>query len=198
MSVKLVTPAAAASDPKHPDHARWVKERTLGIEADHALAAGLSFRQAEEENARNLERLERRRNAPANPGRAKRKAKAPPRNAEHARIAGVVKRASKPEIVKPRKSACNWCGLCLSCKRETRLRQIMGAARLEGAGSAAHALTMELVAVTFASHARRDYKDALGRELPFSRLRGADAAKARIMGAEWVCDRSESLFGKWR
>lgn len=201
MSVKIVTPSDAAASPSHPEHARWVKERTLKIEAEHALRSGLTFRDAESNNSKNLTRLDARKRLPK-PKRKKRKQQqsTAPRNEEHARLAaaGVIKRPAPPQIAKPNVSPCNWCGLCLPCKREARLRMIMTSARLEGIGSAPYRLTMELVAITFAASAKRDYKDALGRELPFSRLTGVDRVRARIAGAEWVCDRSTSFMGEWR
>jgi hypothetical protein len=199
VTVKIVTPADAASSPSHPDHARWVKERTLAVEADHARRVGASLRDAEIANTRQLERLEARKRIKRPVKKPSRKRSAlTPRNEEHQRLAdaGVIKRPAPVEIVKPRASPCNWCGLCISCKREARLRSIM--ARARNADVQAHKLTMELVAITFAASSKKDYKDAIGRELPFSRLRGGDAARARIAGAEWVCDRSVSFMGEWR
>lgn len=58
MKITAVTPSDAASDPKHPDHDRWVKETTLKIEVEHAKRLGLSFRDAETENAYWLQRAE--------------------------------------------------------------------------------------------------------------------------------------------
>jgi hypothetical protein len=42
--VKAVTPSAAAASPSHPDHARWVKERTLKQEIEHATLIGGTLR----------------------------------------------------------------------------------------------------------------------------------------------------------
>lgn len=198
MSVKLVTPDDAARDPKHPEHARWVKDQTLAREAQHAAAAGLSFRDAETINAANLARLERRKRIAAPKRKRKSKRGEQPRNDEHARLAaaGVIKRPAPPQLVKPRPSPCNWCGLCVTCKREARLRRIMREAR-EG-DYRARGLVMELVAMAFAAQKRSDYKDSLGRELPFSRLQGRDRARATTAGAEWVCDRSAAFMGDWR
>lgn len=197
MSIKIVTPSEAAADPKHPEHARWVKERTLAMEANHASAVGLTFRQAEDANLANLIRLEARKQKPKAPRKPKRKGREiTPTTEEHARLkaAGVIKR--KARITPALKSMCNWCGLCIRCKREGRLQLIMAKARL--GDDKARALVMELVAMGFAAQSRKDYKDAIGRELPFSRLRGHDRNLAVTAGAEWVCDRSVPFMGEWR
>lgn len=59
-------------------------------------------------------------------------------------------------------------------------------------------LALEVVAIKMAVSAKRDYKDAVGRELPFSRLRGASVHRAVRVGMEWVCERSIPLLGTWR
>jgi hypothetical protein len=195
VSVKIVTPSDAASSPSHPDHARWVKERTLGIEADHARTIGQSFRDAETANIENLIRLDARRNQKRKPQK-----KAPKQTAkvaldpEHARIKEVKK--TIPKIRTAPASKCNYCGFCRKCKRERRVSEIMAAAR--GGEQRAHHLAMEMTAIVMAMGSRRDYKDAIGRELPFSRLTGADTMKALVTGCEWACDRSVSFLGEWR
>jgi len=190
VSVKAVTPSTAAASPSHPEHARWVKDQTLKIESEYARKLGLSSRDAETENLRNLERLSNRKQKPRKP-KAPRKIDSP----EAVAASGVTQRAApkKPKILPP---SCKWCGLCLRCKREIRLTQITAKAR--ELDQRAIALTAELVAIGFAANARRDYKDALGRELPFSRLKGHDRDKAVTAGAEWVCDRSTAFMGQWR
>ncbi len=45
----------AASNPTHPDHDRWVKDRTLRMEVEHAKVLGLPLRIAEQENQRLLD-----------------------------------------------------------------------------------------------------------------------------------------------
>jgi hypothetical protein len=62
----------------------------------------------------------------------------------------------------------------------------------------AQALQNELLAIMFAAVSRKDYKDAIGRELPFSRITGRDVDMAVTQGIEWVCDRSTSFMGQWR
>jgi hypothetical protein len=58
VKIHAVTPTDAASDPLHPDHDRWVKERTLAMEVAHAQRMGLGLRHAETENAYWLQRAE--------------------------------------------------------------------------------------------------------------------------------------------
>lgn len=190
MKVTSVTPTAAAASPSHPDHARWVKEQTLKVEAEYAQKLGLSSRVAEIENQRQLERLANRKQKPRKP-KAPKKIDSP----EAVAAAGVTQRVApkRRPIAIP---SCKWCGLCLRCKREMRLSMITAKAR--ELDQRAIALTAELVAIGFAANGRRDYRDALGRELPFSRLKGHDRDKAVTQGAEWVCDRSVSFMGQWR
>ena len=47
MKIESVAPVAAAASPKHADHSRWVKEKTLQLEAAHIQIAGGTFRDAE-------------------------------------------------------------------------------------------------------------------------------------------------------
>lgn len=190
MSIKAVSPSAGAANPSHPEHARWVKEQTLAIEANHANAAGLSFRHAESENMRALERLSNRKVKP-------RKPKAPKKidTAEQLAKQGVTQRVAPAKKLPPM-PPCKLCGLCLRCRRELRMSQIMTKARQQD--PKALSLIQELVAIGFAAESRKDYKDAIGRELPFSRLKGYDRDKAVTAGADWVCDRSVPFMGQWR
>jgi hypothetical protein len=185
VKIDAVNVPAAASNPSHPDHARWVKEQTLKIEAAHAP----SFRAAEIENTRQLERLAQR----------KRKPKAPkkPRidtTAEQLAAAGVTKRVAKPRRLAPL-PPCGLCRKCVWCKRSLRMSQIARRAREQDIK--ARALMDEITAIAFAAMSRKDYRDALGRELPFSRIVGIDVDKAVTQGIEWVCDRSTSFMGPW-
>lgn len=190
MNIKAVTPSASAASPSHPDHARWVKEVTLAQEVAHAQSLGLSSRHAEAENMRQLERL-------ANRKRKPRKPKAPKKidTAEQLAKQGVTQRVAPVKKLPP-VPPCKLCGQCLRCKRELRMSQIMTKARQQD--PKALSLVQELVAIGFAANARRDYRDAIGRELPFSRLKGHDYNRAVTAGAEWVCDRSVSFMGQWR
>jgi hypothetical protein len=190
VKITAVTPVAAAANPSHPDHARWVKEQTLAIEAQHANKLGLSIRTAEVENSRQLERLANRKRKPAAPKKPKR-IDTPEQLAKQ----GVTQRVAKP-LKRAPLPACKLCGLCLWCKRSRRISEILRHAR--ELDMRAVGLANEVTAITAAALARNDYKDALGRELPFSRITGHDVDKAVTMGIEWVCDRSVSFMGQWR
>jgi len=190
VKVTAVTPGAAAANPSHPDHARWVKETTLKHEVDHALSIGLSSRHAETENMRQLERLANRKQKPKKPKKAKKID-----TAEQLAKQGVTQRVAPAKVLPPM-PPCKLCGQCVRCKRELRMSQIMTKARQQD--PKALLLVQELVAIGFAASARKDYKDSIGRELPFSRLKGHDYNRAVTAGAEWVCDRSTSFMGQWR
>jgi hypothetical protein len=192
VSVKAVTPSAAAASPSHPEHARWVKEQTLKREIEDARAIGLSARWAETLNARNLERLSNRKRKPA-----VKKAPKPPAELtpEQLAKAGVTKKIATARKL-PSMPACNLCRQCLRCKRELRMSQI--ASKAKQLDQKAIGLAMELSAIVMAAARRNDYRDAIGRELPFSRLVGHDVDRAVTAGCEWVCDRSTSFMGQWR
>lgn len=196
MSVKLITPSAAAANPSHPDHARWVKEQTLEREVAHAKARGLSLRDAEKFNAHHLERLSNRRARTKAP-KKKTKRDAVQRDITHEQLAaaGITKKVPVARA-QPPMPPCKLCRQCVWCKRTFRLSQI--ATRARQLEPKAVSLVSELVAIQFAANQRKDYKDAIGRELPFSRLKGADIDKAVNAGIEWVCDRSTSFMGQWR
>lgn len=186
MKITGVTPAPDAASPNHPDHARWVKERTLALEVgQHA-----TFREAETANMRALERLARRKARPRKP-----KKPAPVPTSEQLAASGVTVREApkhKPLKMPP----CKLCRRCVWCKRAIRVSMIGIKAREQDL--VALSLQNELTAIMFAALGRKDYKDAIGRELPFSRIQGADIDKAVTQGIEWVCDRSVSALGQWR
>lgn len=190
MKVTAVTPVAAAANPSHPDHARWVKEQTLAAEIRHAQSLGLSSRHAETENMRQLERLAQRKRKPKKP-KAARKIDTPEQLAKE----GVTVRAA-PKRKAPKLPPCKLCRRCLWCKRAIRVSMIGMKARREDLRAVS--LQNELTAIMLAALGRKDYKDAIGRELPFSRLIGKDVDKAVTAGIEWVCDRSASFMGQWR
>lgn len=192
MSIKAVTPVAAAASQNHPEHARWVKERTLAREVAQAHSEGLGLRVAEERNAQALERLANRRPKP----RKAKPTKRDPVTHEQLKAAGVTKRvAPKPRKLPPM-PPCRLCRTCLWCKRTFRMSQIRR--RAVELDQVALGLMQELVAIMLAAQQRKDYRDALGRELPFSRIIGHDVDKAVTQGIEWVCDRSTSFMGQWR
>lgn len=190
MKVTAVTPVAAAANPSHPDHARWVKEQTLKVEAQHAQSLGLSFRHAETENTRQLERLANRKRKPAKPRKPKR-IDTPEQLAKE----GVTIRPA-PKRKAPQMPPCKLCRVCVWCRRAIRVSHIGMRARQDDLR--ARALQDELNAIMLAAITRKDYRDALARELPFSRITGHDVDKAVTMGIEWVCDRSIPFMGQWR
>lgn len=191
MSVRAVTPSVAAAAPSHPDHARWVKDQTLRREIEFAKVNGGSVRAAEILNAQNLERLSNRKRKP----RVKKRPAPPEPTSEQLAVAGVTKKIATARKLPPM-SPCNLCRQCLRCKRELRMSQI--ASKAKQMDSKAVNLAMELSAIVIAAARRKDYKDAIGRELPFSRLVGHDVDRAVTSGCEWVCDRSTSFMGQWR
>jgi hypothetical protein len=190
VKVTAVTPSAAASSPSHPDHARWVKEHTLKMEVEHARSIGQSTRDAETHNIRNLERLSNRKQKPKKPKKV-----IPVPTAEKLAKEGVTVREA-PARKAPPMPPCKLCRTCVWCKRAIRVSMIGIKSRQQDLK--ARALQDELTAIMMAAIGRRDYKDALGRELPFSRIVGKDVDKAVTQGIEWVCDRSASFMGQWR
>lgn len=186
MKVTAVTPVAAAASPTHPDHARWVKERTLALE----VAQHPTLRAAESANMRALERLANRKRKPR-VAKKPRKIETPEQLARE----GVTVRPAAPRKI-PQMPPCKRCRKCLWCKRAIRISMIGVKALQEDVR--ALALQNELNAIVLAASGKRDYRDALGRELPFSRLVGPDVDKAVNAGVEWVCDRSASFMGQWR
>lgn len=191
--VKAVTIAADASAPTHPDHDRWVKEQTLATEIEHAARTGGSLRTAEDTNIAALNRLAQRKATPRKPAKQTKRKTFAHREISKKELqdAGVTKKvATKPTIAKPPVISPD------DQKWAFRVARIMELGR-QG-DKRAYQLALEVVAIKMAVSARRDYKDANGRELPFSRLRGASVHRAVRAGMEWVCDRSRTLLGEWR
>jgi hypothetical protein len=195
VSIKLVTPGPEAANPKHPDHARWVKDRTMKMEAEHAAKLGLSVRAAEQANTRQLERLAARKRFAKIP-------KAPPAKPEMTRksldASGVTRKVAPKAKPRPAASSpCKFCGLCHRCKREKRMWQIMRRANQDD--QRALSLKMELTALSLAEQKNIDYRDHLGREIAFSRMTTQhDRNRGVTAGIEWVCDRSVPFMGEWR
>jgi hypothetical protein len=190
VKVTAVTPVAAAANPSHPDHARWVKEQTLKQEIKHAQSLGLSVRHAETENMRALERLANRKQRPRKPKKPRKDV-----TAEQLAKSGVTVKTAKPRRAPPL-PPCKLCRVCVWCKRAIRVSMIGVKARQHDLR--ALALQNELSAIMMAALGRRDYRDEIGRELPFSRIIGHDVDRAVTQGIEWVCDRSTSFMGQWR
>lgn len=191
MSIKATTPTQAAASPSHPDHDRWVKEQTLRREIEHASALGLSFRDAETTNIRNLERLAaRKRDFKAPKPRA---AKPQPDRAALA-DAGVSKRVAPVKSIPT--SRCGHCGVCHGCKRERRMALIMDKARKGDVKLLA--LAWDITGLVLASQARNRYQDLGGRRYDFHEMAGRTRIRARNAGIDAACDASIPLLGNWR
>ena len=191
MSIKAVTPVAGASSPLHPDHSRWVKEKTLSLEAHHIQIAGGTFRDAETANTRNLERLAARQRL-AKPKPAA-KVNTAQREVTHAdlKAAGVTKKVAK--VAKVAAYKCKHCGLCRRCRRELRAATIMRRGKIEPKiGEFSNAL----VVLVLAHGMRQMYRDR-GLEFPFNTLTGAMRDRAFVAAVERICDRSVLAMGAW-
>lgn len=179
------------------DKARALKERTLKIEAEHAQRMGGTFRDAETANMRLLERLEARKRlrkiAAAGPAQKPKRKETPGITKKELAGENVTRKPAAP-IVQAAPS-CKYCGTCRWCKRFQRTALIMRKAR-EG-DKVAQGLAYELVGIALAANERSDYRDVMGVEYPFSRIRGQTAIRAVNAGIEAVCDRSVRLLGAW-
>lgn len=176
MKVAAVTPVDAAADPKHADHDRWVKERTLAMEVAHAQRMGGTFRDAEAENARLLQRMEAL-------ARNEKPTIAKPRRSRQERM---LERAVEVREALPRPKTLTWlgsspcgrCGTCRACMRERRVLAISHLAtqqRDPWAMSSMWKISLLLLKLT-------------GR---------ADAAKRATVAAEKLCDESVKRMGAW-
>lgn len=187
MKIDSVTAPAVASDPKHPDHDRWVKERTLKMEIDHAKAVGLPLRVAEAENLRMLERSERiaRENKPAP---KKQKAAITPNMGRGQRVheRGVTVKSAKPEVSILKLSPCGRCGLCRNCQREKRVMLIVSKRKTD---QAMKRLADALFLYTLNASAGRGQ---------FALMNKRDIDRAITAKAEEVCDASVRLLGEWK
>lgn len=192
MKIESVAPVAAAASPKHADHSRWVKEKTLQLEAAHIQIAGGTFRDAETANAANLERMAARKRE-AKPKPVKRKVDAAQREVSHAdlKAAGITKKVAtvKPVAAYP----CKHCGLCRRCRRELRAADIMRRGKVEPKiGEFSNAL----VVLVLAHGLRQMYRDR-GVEFPFHKLVGAMRDRAFVAAVERICERSTGAMGAW-
>jgi hypothetical protein len=201
MTIAAAKPSPAAASPKHPEHARWVKDQTLKIEVDHARAMGGTYRDAEVANERSLARLAGRRRDRARPDPVPRKA--PPSAAERQakRAAeGVTFQPVAPVTLIPAPK-CKACGRCIRCRREERTKLILQKGR-EG-DPAMQWLALNFVAILFGLQKRTDTKIAptrrsRGREVPFSRMRHQQRINAFLDAAAAICDWSARMLGSWR
>lgn len=187
MKVTGVTPTDAASDPLHPDHDRWVKERTLAIEVAHAERTGGTLRDAERENARMLIRME------ALARSEKIKTQPDPHKSRRQRFlerAVEVREAlpkRDPGVTWLKSSPCGRCGVCRPCMRE---RRILALGRMATQQKEPQALA--LMWDMFAYLARSATKAGEFRDKSESDINRMVTAKA-----EAICDQSVRWLGAW-
>lgn len=181
MKVTPVSVPDTASDPAHPDHERWVKDRTLKMEIDHAKAVGLSTRDAEAENAKMLERSA---HIAAEQSAAPRK-KAQPNAGHDERLTqrGITKRAVAKE--KPPTKRCS-CGRCTGCMRSQRIMLIMQRGKEDDALAV---LAKKLMVVSLQASAGTG---------PFVGLGKKDRERALHSYVDAACDASVTKLGAWR
>jgi hypothetical protein len=197
-----VSPARTAQDPKHPDHARWVKDHTLKMEAEHAQKTGQVFRNAETANLRNLERLDgRKRVRPSQPRRPKKSAgERREERAKQLRDQGVfVNPVAK--VIPAAAASCNKCGQCERCRREARLIAIAAKAR-EG-DLAMMFLMDQCTALVLASQKRIDAKiaptiNSPRRVVPFSLLGTRERNRLFVSALNAICNWSVRSLGAWK
>jgi hypothetical protein len=184
--IAQVSAPDAAADPKHPDHDRWVKEQTLAIEVAHAQRIGKSFRDAETENNRLLQRMEALARA------EKPKAAPKPRKSRQQRMLERAVEVREALPVKPaftwlNSSPCGRCGLCRACRREKRILAISHRATKQREPWALQAMWgITLVILRWK-----------GRTGEFRGLNKTDADRRITAEAERICDESARHMGRW-
>lgn len=187
MRIVPVTPGEDASSPAHPDHARWVKETTLAIEVRHAQAIGGTFRDAESENNRLLERME----ALARIEKPKPSKPTGPRKSREQRAldrAVSVKRAL-PEVKPSAKMPpCKFCGGCLHCRRLIRMQAIRNKALQEKDPWATTVMWRTALLLLRANAAAGEFVGKTKAEID----------RMVTQSAESICDESVKVMGGWR
>lgn len=188
MKIAAVTPTDAASDPKHPDHDRWVKEHTLKLEVEHARRLGRSFRQAEDENRFWLERAEQRARGLKEPAGTPKLRK---RKTREERL------AERPVVVRPSKikkdvglrglSPCGRCGVCIACKREKRV-YLMAIKAKQGDAKFDRIIKQLWLNSMMANCCTG----------PFTGMTRIDAARKMERELEDICDATVMQMGPWR
>lgn len=185
MRVASVTAPESASDPAHPDHDRWVKERTLSMEVEHAKLVGKTFRDAETENNRLLERME---------ALARGRKPAAPRQRK-SRRQRLLERAVEVREALPRPQGLTWlssspcgrCGVCRACRREKRILAISHRATKQRDPWAVKAMWgITLIILRWK-----------GRTGEFRGMGKADADRRITAEAERLCDESARHMGRW-
>lgn len=192
MKLSSATPSDLASSTSHPDHDRWVKDRTLRMEIEHAKRVGLPLRVAEAENIRLLERADQiaKSSAPEAGGSGPRSiapdmARRPSRVARN-RDRGITIKKAAPEISILKLSPCGRCGVCRNCMRERRVLLVI---QKRHDSAYLGALAGRLFIATIHAGARSG---------KFKGLRKADINRALTAEAEAVCDASIRWLGEWR
>lgn len=185
MKVTAITVDANASDPAHPDHARWVKDYTLAMEVAEAKRRGLPLSVAEANNQRLLERADK---IAKNKSAA---SKPDPRRIRESRddrhkARGVTVRQAKPLVSPLKLSPCGRCGTCRACMRERRVLAIIIKAKQGDAVMLGLAWQMTATAL--------DAQGGVGRYLHMSK---ADRDRAVTAKAELICDQSVRWLGAW-
>jgi hypothetical protein len=185
VKVAAVSVPDAASAPTHPEHDRWVKERTLAMEVEHAQRMGGTFRDAEVENARMLQRMEAL-------ARAEKPAVRPPRRSRRQRMlerAVEVREAmpAAPAFTWLSSSPCGRCGVCRACKREKRILAISQRAIQQRDPWALKSMwSISLMLLRWK-----------GKTGEFRGLNKVDADRVITAAAEKLCDESVKQMGRW-
>jgi hypothetical protein len=182
VKVTGVTTPDAAADVLHPDHPRWVKERTLAMEVTHAQRSGGTFRDAEAENTRLLARMEQLARAEKPAPTVTR----PDREERH-RERGVFTRAPTPRLPGSELSPCGRCGTCRRCKREKRVYAMILKARAGDKRFEAAVKRLGYLAIAA--------QNGTGM---FAAMKPADANRYIIRRTEDICDASVPSLGEWR
>lgn len=183
MKVTGVTTPDAAADVLHPDHPRWVKERTLAMEVAHAQRTGGTLRDAEAENARLLARMEALARAEKPAPQALERASREERHRER----GVFTRPVTPRLPGSELSPCGRCGTCRRCKREKRVYAMILKARAGDKRFEAAVKRLGLLAIAA--------QNGIGM---FAAMTPADADRYITRRTEDICDSTIPTLGQWR
>jgi hypothetical protein len=98
--------------------------------------------------------------------------------------------------IRQRGPRCKWCGVCVDCKRASRLRTIQTLGRQGDTDCAM--MSWDFVALVNAFTKGSAYRDVLGRAVNFADMRPAQRRKVFVGAIESICDRSVSKMGAWR
>lgn len=189
--VSAITPVAAAASPSHPDHDRWVKEKTLKMEVEHAKVTGGTLRDAETENNRLLERMDalaRTEKAPAAPRKPEPSRIVKPRKSREQRMLerAVTINKARPVIDARKLSPCGRCGTCRGCMRERRIFAIILKSKEGDRTMLKLAYEMAQTAIS-----------AVGGSGRFAHMTPEQANRVVQRKAEDICDRSVRWLGPW-